>query len=607
MKPWEIASHYHERTKHHFRRYARSAGHLDWDNQPDPFRRFDSAPLIPLLFSSEDQSPAYDDLYVPGAVAAKPVCLQSISEFFELSLAISAWKELGGSRWALRINPSSGNLHPTEGYMLIGPVDGLHDSPGVYHYAPKEHGLERRAEFSLGAWRRLVDGFPDGTFFVGLSSIYWREAWKYGERAFRYCQHDVGHALAALTVSAAVQGWVVRLLDALSDAEIAALLGLDRSQDFGEAEREHPELLAAVVTSSTHTDTLVGDSKLAPALPSRLPVERSPSAGESRCAGAIAGVASGTWTGLANRLSSEYVDWEIIDAVADACAKPIQHGGWTDSSRAGVSAGGGPGVPAGQTTWQPGVGQASPTAGGIAHRTAQRDLLETSLGPDQSAVGARKIIRQRRSALALDGKTGIPAGRFFSLLDRVLPHMERIPWSALGPPVCVHLGLFVHLVEEIPQGLYCLVRSPDRLANLRKAMRSSFAWEKPPGCPDSLPLFILATGDYRATAWKVSCEQQIGGAGAFSLGMIAEFEPRLREYGGWFYRRLFWETGVIGQILYLEAESAGIRGTGIGCFFDDPVHEIFGLTGNAYQTLYHFTMGGPVEDTRLTGLPPYPR
>ncbi len=63
---------------------------------------------------------------------------------------------------------------------------------------------------------------------------------------------------------------------------------------------------------------------------------------------------------------------------------------------------------------------------------------------------------------------------------------------------------------------------------------------------------------------------------------------------------------MIGQVLYLEAEAAGVRGTGIGCFFDDPVHEVFGLEGNAYQSLYHFTVGGPVEDPRLTTLPPYP-
>ena len=66
MESWEIASHDHERTKHDFQRNARSTGYLDRASQPDPFRRYESAPLIPLLFSSDDESPAYDDLYAPG-------------------------------------------------------------------------------------------------------------------------------------------------------------------------------------------------------------------------------------------------------------------------------------------------------------------------------------------------------------------------------------------------------------------------------------------------------------------------------------------------------------------------------------------------------------
>ena len=86
---------------------------------------------------------------------------------------------------------------------------------------------------------------------------------------------------------------------------------------------------------------------------------------------------------------------------------------------------------------------------------------------------------------------------------------------------------------------------------------------------------------------------------------LAEFEQPLKTYGSWFYRRLYWECGVIGQLLYLEAEAYGIQSTGIGCFFDDPVHELLGLRDRSYQSLYHFTVGGAVIDTRLTTLLPY--
>jgi len=81
--------------------------------------------------------------------------------------------------------------------------------------------------------------------------------------------------------------------------------------------------------------------------------------------------------------------------------------------------------------------------------------------------------------------------------------------------------------------------------------------------------------------------------------MIADFDASLAEYGPSFYRHLFWESGVVGQILYLEAEAAAVRATGIGCFYDDPVHEVIGLQGHAFQSLYHFTVGFPVEDRRL--------
>ena len=208
--PVEQVIRYHIQTKHHFNRYARALGYLDWANQPDPFRRFEGAPLIalPLLKSDEEPlSPAYDAIYQPGAVPCQPVSVRSLSRFFEFALALSAWKKGGEMEWALRSNPSSGNLHPTEGYVVFPQINGLDLKPGLYHYAPKEHGLELRAEFLTEQVARLLAPFPQGAFLFGLTSVHWREAWKYGERAFRYCNHDVGHAIGTARIAAATLGW----------------------------------------------------------------------------------------------------------------------------------------------------------------------------------------------------------------------------------------------------------------------------------------------------------------------------------------------------------------------------------------------------------------
>jgi hypothetical protein len=180
-----------------------------------------------------------------------------------------------------------------------------------------------------------------------------------------------------------------------------------------------------------------------------------------------------------------------------------------------------------------------------------------------------------------------------------------MPWDVLPWEPAVHLALFIHRVDGLVPGLYLLARDPAKVDSLREATHSQFDWTSAAGCPDDLPLFLLQEGDVRALAVELSCGQGIAGEGAFLLGMIAEFEPCLRRLGPWFYRRLFWETGLIGQVLYLEAEAAAVRATGIGCFFDDPVHQVMGFNDARFQSLYHFTAGGPVEDLRLTTLPPY--
>jgi SagB-type dehydrogenase family enzyme len=530
----ETVLRYHERTKHHFHRYAAGPRALDWANQPDPFRRYAGAPLVRLARlapADEPRSPPYEAIYIPNCAPCAPLNLASLSRLLEYSLSLTAWKQAGGVRWALRANPSSGNLHPTEGYVLIA-LPGL-GAPGLFHYAPREHALERRAEYAPQRCDHLLRGLPPQAFLVGFSSVHWREAWKYGERAFRYCQHDIGHAIGAVRIAAATLGWSAFLLDGTPDEIIARLLGLDRDADYVGVERESPECLLAVW----------------------------PGTGNGALPLAVEEIRAERWYGGANRLSrDEPVPWKIIDAAAAASRKPKNSG--TE-----------PELPARAIDPSSGFVPELPTAG--------------------------EIIHQRRSLLACDGKTAISAARFYRMLERT-SWLDALPWAP-----AIHFALFVHRVEGIEPGLYALARDAAKLELLRASMHREFAWSRPPGCPEALALYLLQAGDARELASQVSCQQDIAGDGAFSLGMLAEYQNALVANGPWFYRRLYWEAGAIGQVLYLEAEAAGVRATGIGCFYDDPVHEVYGLADLAFQSIYHFTVGGYVDDPRLTTLPPY--
>ncbi|MCF8081397.1 MAG: hypothetical protein K9K88_19135, partial [Desulfobacterales bacterium] len=137
---FEATIRYHERSKHRFERYAPSPGHMDWENQPTPFRFYQGVEPEPLPFIAKDPGGGQEGLYLRSRHRTSPVDRSAVAAFLELSLALSAWKMAGAGRWSLRINPSSGNLHPTEAHLIL-PPDG--DRPaGRYHYSPFLHALE---------------------------------------------------------------------------------------------------------------------------------------------------------------------------------------------------------------------------------------------------------------------------------------------------------------------------------------------------------------------------------------------------------------------------------------------------------------------------------
>ena len=558
-KQTETVINYHNCTKHRLERYALGPETLDWEDQPDQFRHFSGCEIITLPTPGAELEPLFADLDKPETIPAQPLTRINVGLLLELAFGLSAWKQFGPSRWALRCNPSSGNLHPTEAYLISTGADYI--APGVYHYVSHDHSLEQRCRFS--------DNLIDSDLLIGLSSVHWREAWKYGERAYRYCQHDTGHALGALRYAAATLGWSVELQADCSDEDIAGLLGLDRSDDFKKLEHESPDILCRINTHPIFNTDI--NYSISPPLPSGEACpelsrrgrgegyQKSTNHDRSQYTKALIEAAqSGDWFGLANSLRAYHLyNWPIIDEVAIAAAKPQTE----------------------EPAWQ----------------AARQPLLTSSCTKTATA-----IIRQRRSAQQFDGKISpMPQADFYRLLAAVLPTTAAFELWRWPPKI--HLFIFVHRVDGLAPGLYALPRTLGVLPALQAATLADFDWQP---VSDDIPLYHLDTGDCRVIAKTLSCHQPIASDSAFSLGMVAEFGENLTA-APWLYRRLFWECGLIGQTLYLEAEAEGYRGTGIGCYFDDSVHELLGFKDNQFQSLYHFTVGKPLEDARLETLPAY--
>ncbi|MBT9519775.1 MAG: hypothetical protein IV101_02680, partial [Dechloromonas sp.] len=514
---------------------------LDWDAQPAAFRHYPGAPVSELPLAADSFERCYGQLEKKPKNEIAPD-LASLGALLELSFGLSAWKTWGPSRWALRCNPSSGNLHPVEAYVLSAGLPGI--GAGLQHYDPEQHALEGRALTAP------VEG--EAWLAIGLSSVMWREAWKYGERAFRYCQLDIGHAVGALAYAAALLGWEVVPLVATAGA-LSHCLGLDRPDDFPPSryaftETEEPEILLAI---------------------------RAPGLSALSSAEVLAAwLDTADWQGKPTRIDpSPGYRWPVIDQVASA-------------SREALSA---------------------PEAISFAPLPP--------LIPHPTMTGAAQIIRQRRSGQRFDPHYALLKPAFYRMLDAVLPR-PQLPWLAQTTPPRIHLLLFVLRVDGLPSGLYLLPRTPAAFTELPAAMLPTderFTARRPvaefdPDCPPHLGLIQLAEmglQEMQRLARSLSCHQDIASTSAFSLGMLGEFEAATATGHG--YRELLREAGLVGQVLYLEAEAAEVRGTGIGCFFDDPVHQLVGLSGPRYQSVYHFTVGTPVTDDRIETGPPYPQ
>ncbi len=209
---------YHELTKHSAESLRRTQHYLDWANMPNPFRHYEGVPI--LDFPADPPAPQISALEVLegkiGNTSARDGA-EFLSQLMFYSASISASKRVPstGYTYALRVNPSSGNLHPTEFHFC---THGLVDwSDGLYHYRPSSHMAEQRAIGDFGG--KLVDTSAPLVFV--LTSIAWREAWKYRDRAYRYCLHDIGHAWQALALAARSIGCESFALGHFSDDRVA--------------------------------------------------------------------------------------------------------------------------------------------------------------------------------------------------------------------------------------------------------------------------------------------------------------------------------------------------------------------------------------------------
>jgi SagB-type dehydrogenase family enzyme len=510
---------YHEATKHSWEKLYRDRHVIDWSDEPDPFRTYLDCLKINLGSNFERMGNPLSSVWPFNAVESRNehITLNTLSTLLYYSMSISAWKSYPDAEpWSLRVNPSSGDLHPTETHLYVCDVRDL--SSGAYHYFVKDHLIERRTlgNFVPHLWQLLGGMSETPPIIIGLNSIFWREAWKYQSRALRYCYLDLGHAMACVTTAAHALGLFVLPIGEFCDDAIRKYLCFDKTD-------EHPLLFLAIDTKQPAID--IHQEK----------------------------IQKGTINASmhTNKLSNDEVDYPLIrNGHALTCKKSCGS------------------VP--QQGHKPFV---------VMPSVRDDECIKMNEGIlDRNEYSLKWTIRHRRSAVDFDGKTGLPPDIFNFFMQLLCFPCKADFFIPDGLPLIIPY-LYIHQVEGLERGVYCLDRKNKKLS-------------------------LLSRGDVRYIAKELSLDQDIAGNSAFAISFISNFDYALKKYGDRGYRYIHYEAGFLGQALYLSAAATGYDATGIGAFIDDDVHTFLKIPSEQ-QVVYHFTVGKRVDDPRITTLPAY--
>lgn len=233
-----VALRYHERTKHTYESVRRDARALDWANQPSPYKRYLGLPKHVLPRRIEvDLPPTLNLVRHPlnqGTPSGEgPLSLPQLSALCYLGYGITAQKAYPGGTLELRAAPSAGALFPCELYICLSGIQGIGD--GVYHYEPAAHSLICLREGDCLPYLRVATGnapaLEAARMVFVVSAIWWRSAWKYRDRAYRYCLHDTGHLAGNLLLASEALDRPATLVYDFVDDQVNLLLGLDPARE----------------------------------------------------------------------------------------------------------------------------------------------------------------------------------------------------------------------------------------------------------------------------------------------------------------------------------------------------------------------------------------
>jgi len=223
---------YHNHTSYY--RNKMTGHYLDWHNQPMVYK--DYSDINPILLPRDVQLPGkkLSDLLKETDMnnRAGEIDRGVLSLILQLTYSLTAQTRHEGGDFYFRSVASAGALYPAEMYVAAHAMNGLDD--GLYHFAIHRHALyplrvEEFSSYLVRATRTPENRAPILTFL--MSAIFFRSAWKYRERSYRYHLLDTGHLIENLNLALKALKLPFKAYFDFDEGMINHLLGVDESRE----------------------------------------------------------------------------------------------------------------------------------------------------------------------------------------------------------------------------------------------------------------------------------------------------------------------------------------------------------------------------------------
>jgi SagB-type dehydrogenase family enzyme len=618
----DAARGFHEVTKHSYTSVRSDPHALDWENRPLPYkiysaagsialpRELDLSPMPAILAIaggidesatatsssiSPDSSPKTADFspntHIPSQKTAdstqnsafssdlaaerkldQPLGLETLTRILFCADGLTRSKSIGGDAYHFRAAASAGALYPVEIYLAA--TEGAQLTPGLYHFSPadlKLRGLRR------GDWReylaracRMSPALAEARAILVLSAIFWRSAWKYRARAYRYCFWDAGTILANLMAAANADGVPAEIVTTFEDAPVERLIDVDADREgviclvaLGRSPRpaESPTVAAAIALSTPLVldRSPADEAAIAPSTP-LAPLDLDPvplstrertyddlvkihRASRLETIDEVRAVAAASLASQSAFLANESAAAPESTLPAASESAPASESMLAASKSAPESR------PA--ATQSPDATEYAPVA--------SETIVPAALPPAESLGLGETILR--RGSTRLFAREPISAQELATILATA-----RAPLHVDFPPM-VESYLIVNAVDGFEAGAYYCRRDS-----------GTFELQKP--------------GDFRAVAGYLCLEQPLGADCSALICYMANLDRALEALGNRGYRDAHLEAGILGGRAYLAAYALGRGATGL-TFYDDDTTQFFSPHAAGKSPLLMLAIGVP--------------